>query len=218
MRSKLAIIIAALAVMLVPSSALAADAGQCPTFHLDQSVAAVPGCETVPHFKATFINRVWSFDGAVDAVDLEGHTLDMTTSGIENLPAQFASQDDPILDQDTHVLFGPKTKVFGPEGTVVSQDYLDYADSVVVRGKVMSPAKWAENADGVLVPTIRAKRIYIASYVDDGSGSSGDSSSSDGSTSDTSGGDVVQDPTPADGAVTTVDVTIWIELHVQIQR
>jgi hypothetical protein len=215
MRSKLAIIIAALAVMLVPASALAAEADQCPAFHLDQSVAALPGCDTTPHFKASFINRVWAFDGAVDAVDLEGQTLDMTTSGIENLPARFASQDDPVLDQDTHVLFGPKTKVFGPEGTLVSQDYLDYADNVVVRGKLMSPAKWTENADGVLVPTIRAKRIYITSYVDDGSGSSG---SSDGSSSDTSGSDAVQDPTPADGVVTTVDVTIWIELHVQIQR
>jgi hypothetical protein len=210
MRTKLAIIIAALAVMLVPGSALAAGTDQCPAFHLDQSVAALPGCDTTPHFKASFINRVWSFDGAVDEVDLEGHTLDMTTSAIEDLPARFASQDDPILDQDTHVLYGPKTKVFGPEGTAVSQDYLEYADSVVVRGKLLPPAKWTENADGVRVPTIRAKRLYITSYVDDGS-----SSSSDGSSS---GSDPVQDPTPADGVITTVDVTIWIELHVQIQR
>jgi hypothetical protein len=178
-------------------------------------VTSVPGCDTVPHFKASFLNRVWAFDGSVDEVDLAGHTLDMTTSAIEDLPARFASQDDPILDQDTHVLFGPKTKVFGPEGTAVSQDYLEYADSVVVRGKVMSPSKWAENQDGVLVPTIRAKRIYITSYVDDGSASS---SAGDGSSSDTSSTDPVQDPTPGDGVITSVDVSIWIELHIQIQR
>jgi hypothetical protein len=211
MRTKLAIIIAALAVMLVPGSALAAGTDQCPAFHLDQSVAAVPGCNAVPHFKASFINRVWAFDGSVDAVDLEGHTLDMTTSAIEDLPARFASQEDPILDQDTHVLFGPKTKVFGPEGTAVSQDYLEYADSIVVRGKLLSPAKWSENADGVLVPTIRAKRIYITSYV-------GDGSSDSSAPTDASSGTPVQDPTPGDGAITTVDVTIWIEMHVQIQR
>jgi hypothetical protein len=211
MRNKLAIILAALGLMLVGGAATANASDTCPAFNLNQSAVSDPTCDLVPHFKASFINRVWSFDGAVDEVDLEGHTLDMTTSAIENLPAKFASQDDPILDQDTHVLFKPGTKVFGPEGTAVSQDYLDYADSIVVRGKLLPPSKWDVNADGITVPTIRAKRLYITSYVDDGS-----TPPSDPSTDPTPA--PVTDPTPADGVITTVDVTIWIELHITVHH
>lgn len=212
MKSKLVIFIAALGLMLVPGAGIAAAQDTCPAFKLTQSTPADPQCEHMPHFKASFISRVWSFDGAVDEVDLQGHSLDMTTSAVENLPAAFASQDDPILDQDTHVLFKPGTKVFGPEGYAVSQDYLEYADSIVVRGKLLPPSKWAVNDDGVRVPTIRAKRIYITSYVDDGS-SADHPSGSDGSSTDP-----VADPTPGDGTISTVDVSIWIELHITIRR
>jgi hypothetical protein len=217
MRSKLAIIIAALGLMLVPGSAFATGTDPCPAFNLNHTAQPDPSCDAVPHFKSSFINRVWSFQGSVDNVDLSAHNLDMTTSGIENLPARFASQDDPILDQDTHVLFKADTKVFGPEGTAVTQDHLDYADDVVVRGKLLPPSKWYVNEDGVRVPTIRAKRMYIASYTD-GSSSGYDSADPTPSTDPAPVVDPPADPTPADGRITTIDVEVWIKLHIQIQR
>lgn len=219
MKSKLTILLAVLGLMLLPGAGAAFAADSCPAFDLAQAAPADPNCDSVPHFKSSFINRVWSFDGAVDDLDLEAHTLDMTTMAVESLPARFASQDDPILDQDTRVLFKPGTKVFGPEGYVVSQDYLGYADGIVVRGKLLPPTKWSVNEDGVRVPTIRAKRLYITSYVDDGSSASDDGSTDAGSEQgDNAGDNQPSDPTPADGTITTVDVTVWIEIHMTITR
>jgi hypothetical protein len=201
----------ALAIMLVPAAARAqSPTSPCPAFNMNQGAAADPACDVVPHFKATFINRVWTFDGAVDAVDLGGHTLDMTTSAIENLPRQFASQDDDLLDQDTHVQFKPGTRVYGPDGRLVSQDYLDYAESVAVAGKLVAPAKWAVDADGNRVLTINAKRIYICSYVDDASQAQDGSTSVDGSDAS------AQDPTPGDGVISSADVQIWISIYVHL--
>jgi hypothetical protein len=199
--------------MLVPAAAAHAQApapGSCPGFNLDQGASADPACDAVPHFKASFINRVWTFDGAVDEVDLEAHTLDMTTSAIENLPKRFNSQDDDLLDQDTHVRFKANTRVYDPEGHRVTQDYLDYAEDVAVRGKLLAPAKWAVDADGTRIPTISAKRIYISSYVEDASQAQDDSASAD------EGSSPVEDPTPGDGVITSADVEIWISIYVHL--
>jgi hypothetical protein len=220
MRSKIAIVLAALGLMLVPGSALASPAasGFCPAFNLDQAAATDPSCDALPHFKASFINRVWAFGGSVDDVDLSAHTLDMTTSGIENLPAQFHSQEHPILDQDTHVLFAANTKVFDTDGNAVTQDYLEYADDVVVRGKLLPPSKWAVNEDGLKVPTIRAKRIYIHSYVDKSSLVPAPDASPTDPAATPSPDTPPVDPTPAGGTVTTIDVTVLIHLHIEVRR
>jgi hypothetical protein len=203
----------AAALMLVPAGALADTAPvTCQTIDLNQGADANAACASLPSFKASFLNRVWSFDGAVDAVDLEAHTLDMTTSSVENLPSRFASQDDELLDQDTHVRFKHNTRVYDPEGHRVSQDYLDYAEEVVVRGKVVAPNRWEIDDQGNVVPTISAKRIYIASYVEDAS------QANDETAPDETAGDeqAAQDPTPQDGVVTTADVHIWITIFIEI--
>jgi hypothetical protein len=204
----------AAALMLVPAGAFAQAApATCQAIDLSQSAPANPACDSLPSFKASFLNRVWAFDGAVDAVDLEAHTLDMTTSGIEDLPHQLRSQDDAIVDQDTHVVYKQQTRVYDPEGHRVSQDYLDYAEEVVVRGKLVAPRKWAIDDQGQPVPTVSAKRLYIASYVDDASQSNDDTAQDEAAQS---GDGSAQDPTPSDGAVTTADVRIWISIFVEI--
>jgi hypothetical protein len=202
----------AVASIMVPAAVASAQApaASCPAFGLSQAAPGDAACDAVPQFKASFINRVWTFDGSVDEVDLQGHTLDMTTTGVEDLPKQFASQDDDLLNQDTHVQFKAATRVYDPEGHRVSQDYLDYAETVAVSGKVVAPAKWAVDANGQRVPTISAKRIYIGSYVDDASQAQdqGDAASQGDANAD--------DPTPADGVITTVDVEIWISIYLHI--
>jgi hypothetical protein len=204
----------ALAMMLVPAAAHAQsptpDApAPCPAFDMHQGTGPDAACVGIPHFKASFINRVWTFDGLVDDVDLAGHTLDMTTQNIQNLPARFASQDDAILDQDTRVTFKDTTRVYDPEGHRVSQDYLDYAESVSVAGKLTAPAHWATDADGTAVPTIRAKRIYINDYVSDASQGQDDAvAAGEGDTQAT-------DPSPGDG-VTSADVAVWISIYVHV--
>jgi hypothetical protein len=205
----------ALALMLVPAAAHAqapAAPDPCPAFEMHQGTGPDAACVAIPHFKASFINRVWRFDGLVDEVDLDGHTLDITTQDIENLPARFAGQDDAILDQDTRVNFKSTTRVYDPEGHRVSQDYLDYAESVSVAGKLMAPANWAVDADGTRVPTLRAKRIYINDYVSDASQGQDDAAAADE-------GDVqAADPSPEDGVTSAdVEVWIWIYLHVHVQ-
>jgi hypothetical protein len=213
MRKKilLPLLAVAAALMLVPAGAVAETAPvTCQTIDLNQGAPANPACDSLPSFKASFLNRVWSFNGAVDEVDLDAHTLDMTTSSIENLPSKFASQDDELLDQDTHVRFKHSTRVYDPEGHLVSQDYLDYAEEVVVRGKVVAPEKWQIDDQGNVVPTISAKRIYIASYVDDAS------QANDEAAQEAAGDEQAQDPTPQDGVVTTADVRIWITIYIEI--
>jgi hypothetical protein len=132
----------------------------------------------------------------------------MTTTGIEQLPASLASQDDSLLDQDTHVRYQESTRVYDPEGHRVSQDYLEYAEDVVVRGKLVAPVKWQVDEQGQRVPTINAKRLYIASYVDDAS------QADDGVAVDA--GESTNDPTPRDGVVTSADVHIWITIYIEL--
>jgi hypothetical protein len=176
-------------------------------------------CKEVKTFKASFLNRVWNFEGSVDAVDLDHHSLDMTTTGIENLPAQFNSQDDPIIDQDTHVTFRPKTRVYDPDGNLVDQSYLDYAESVVVAGKLTAPSHWYTDEAGDVVPTIAAKRIYIAQYVNSADDVQDAVVDSSDTAKDSAPADpAALDPTPGDGKVTTADVDIWIHLHLHFGR
>jgi hypothetical protein len=208
--------------LLVPQavSAHGVRAASCSAVDLNQGTDPNPACNGVPSFKASFLNRVWSFNGAVDNVDLEAHNLDMTLSGIENLPARFSNQDDAILDQDTHVLFNSKTRVYGPDGQRVTQDYLDYAEGIVVRGKLVAPSKWASDEEGTPVPTVRAKRLYITEYVQDASDAhdNGDQSSNDQSSNDQSSSDQSSDPTPGDGVISSYDVDIWIHIHFHMEQ
>jgi hypothetical protein len=194
------------AVALAAPAAAHAQTPNCPApIDLNQG-SSVTLCSGAKTFKADFLNRVWTFDGAVDEVDLEQHTLDMTTSEIENLPKRFASQDDSLLDQDTHVNFRPSTRVYGPDGARVTQDYLEYAEDVSVRGKLVAPKRWAHDADGDPIPTVDAKRLYITNYVQDAS------EAQNGDIADASD-PAAQDPTPADGVVTSLDVQIWLHLQ-----
>lgn len=205
-------LLALAAVMLVPATAGAQTANDpCPAFNFSQGSEATSTCATLPHFKASFINRVWTFDGAVDEVDLEAHTLEMTTWGIENLPARFKSQDDDLLDQDTRVLFKSSTRVYDPDGRRVTQDYLTYADNVAVRGKLVAPRRWAEDEDGVKIPTVSAKRLYILDYIDDASEAQDEDAAAEAA--DPS----AQDPTGDDGVVTTADVEVWISIYLHIR-
>jgi hypothetical protein len=112
-------------------------------------------------FRSGFINRVWKFRGSSSSFD--AGVLNITVEKILNLPRKFRDQDDDVLDQDAYVLVGPKTKVFDADGHRVGQSALDDADTVVVEGKLLRPAKWKQDEDDTPVVTIRAKRIHISS-------------------------------------------------------
>src|SRR4051795_9900636 len=163
MRIKHAAALAATALALVPSTAAAADAG-CAPIDLDQSTTVADQCQDLPTFKASFLNRLWKFNGEVNEYDSTTHSMDMTTTEIADLPARFKSQDDDLLDQETHVTYGPNTRVYGPDGKRVSEEYLDYASTVSVRGRLLSPRRWFSNEDGDAIPTVRGKRIVITAY------------------------------------------------------
>jgi hypothetical protein len=110
-------------------------------------------------FRSAFINRVWKFRGSSSSFD--SGVLNMTVEKILNLPRKFRDQDDDVLDQDAYVLVNSKTKIFDADGHRVAQSALDDADSVVVEGKLLRPAKWKQDEDDTPVITIRAKRIHI---------------------------------------------------------
>jgi hypothetical protein len=129
-----------------------------------------------PRFKPGFLNRVWRFNGSVDAV--EEDSLSMTLESIDRLPKRFRSQDDELLDQDTTVLFSRGTRVYDPDGRLVHSGELERAETVQVRGRLLRPRKWRANEDGDVVPTVRAKRIHVTAWVP-GSESEPDVGSSD---------------------------------------
>jgi hypothetical protein len=138
-----------------------------------------------PRFKPGFLNRVWRFNGSVDAV--EHDSLSMTLESIERLPKRFRGQDDELLDQDTTVLFSKGTRVYDPEGHLVGPDELGRAEAVQVRGRLLRPRKWRANEDGDVVPTVRAKRIHVTAWVP---GSETDPETEDDGWSDDGEGDV----------------------------
>ena len=145
-----------------------ADDMPCLTIDLRQGREVDPECEELPQFKASFLNRVWNFKGALDSFDNgEEHSLSITVEYIEDLPRRFRSQDDDLLDQDATVLMRDNIRVFSPDGDLVSHDELEYADYVRVRARVLRPRMWRANEDGDVVPTLRAKRIYIKDWIGD---------------------------------------------------
>ena len=151
---------------VVPDEGTIADDMPCLTIDLRQGRRADPECDDLPHFKASFLNRVWSFKGALDGVDDGGdHSLSITVEYIEDLPRRFRNQDDELLDQDATVLMSENIRVFSPEGELVSHDELAHADYVRVRARVLRPRMWRENEDGDVVPTLRAKRVYVKNWI-----------------------------------------------------
>lgn len=216
MRIKHAAALAATALALVPSTAAAADAG-CAPIDLDQSTSLAAQCQDLPTFKASFLNRLWKFNGEVNEYDSTTHSMDMTTSEIADLPARFRSQDDDLLDQETHVTYGPSTRVYGPDGKRVSEEYLEYASTVSVRGRLLSPRRWFYNEDGDAIPTVRGKRIKITEYGDPASDQQPAEQQDETPAPAVEQPKPVEqaaDPTPADHVITSHDVSIWIFIGV----
>jgi hypothetical protein len=125
-----------------------------------------PGPCGPPSLMGAFLSRVWRFTAEADNYDAGSDTLSATISKVLNLPKRFGDQDDEIVDQDAHVLIGPQTKVFDAAGKRLARESLydgalDNADSVLIAGKVLPPAKWQKDEDGQPVTTIRAKRVKI---------------------------------------------------------
>jgi hypothetical protein len=119
-----------------------------------------------PPLESSFLNRVWRFNAEADAYDAAANILNVTVIKITNLPKAMADQDDEIVDQDAYVLFTGSTKVYDQNGKRVPKEtkydgLLDNADSVVVSGKMVPPAKWQKDEDGTPVTTIRAKRVTV---------------------------------------------------------
>jgi hypothetical protein len=153
--------------VVTPDGATADDM-PCLTIDLRQDRRANPECADLPHFKASFLNRVWSFKGALDSFDNGvDHSMSITVEYIEDLPRRFRNQDDDLLDQDATVLMNENVRVFSPEGELVPHDDLAQADYVRVRARVLRPRMWRENEDGDVVPTLRAKRIYVKNWIGD---------------------------------------------------
>ena len=153
---------------VAPDGGATADDMPCLTIDLRQSRRANPECADLPHFRASFLNRVWHFKGALDSFDNgEDHSLSITVEYIEDLPRRFRNQDDDLLDQDATVLMRENIRVFGPDGELVSHDELEHADYVRVHARVLRPRMWRANEDGDVVPTLRAKRIYIKNWIGD---------------------------------------------------
>lgn len=152
---------------VTPDPGATAEDIPCLTIDLRQSRRANPECADLPHFKASFLNRVWSFKGALDSFDAEDHSMSITVEYIEDLPHRFRSQDDDLLNQDATVLLNENIRVFSPEGELVAHDELANADYVRVRARVLRPRMWRENEDGDVVPTLRAKRVYVKNWIGD---------------------------------------------------
>lgn len=116
----------------------------------------------VPTLERGFLNRVWKFEGEADGY--EDGVLSMTLSKVLNLPKKMADQDDELVDQDTLVLVGSRTRVY--DGTKPVRERreaaeLASAENVRVQGKMLPPSKWRKDEDGEPVPTIRAKKVFI---------------------------------------------------------
>jgi hypothetical protein len=140
----------------------------CLAVDLRQHRRTPPECADLPHFKASFLNRVWRFNGAVDSFqNTDDHVLSITVESIEGLPKRYRNQDDDLLDQDAYVLMSENIRVFSPENELISHDELEHADYVRVRARVLRPRQWRENEDGDVVPTLRAKRIYVKNWIGD---------------------------------------------------
>jgi len=147
-----------------PGSDVGYDA-PCLAIDLDEERVANRACDDLPHFKSSFLNRIWTFHAAVDYfVDEDYHVLSMTLDRIERLPAKFRKQDDELLDQDMSALLDERTRIYDPEGYLIDHEALDDAEYVKVRGRLLRPRRWHANSDDELVPTVRAKRIYITEW------------------------------------------------------
>jgi hypothetical protein len=137
----------------------------CLAIDLDEEAPRNPNCDDLPHFKSSFLNRVWTFRGAVDYFqNTDDHVLSITVEKIEKLPRRFRRQDDELIDQDASVLLSERTRVYDPDGYRIDHDLLEDADYVEVRAKLLRPRKWRANEDGEVVPTLRAKRIYVTEW------------------------------------------------------
>lgn len=112
-----------------------------------------------PGFNAGFLNRVWKFHVVIDSAS-EGR-LSVTLERVLNLPKRLADQDDELLDQDAIVLIGSGLRVFrGTQRVPLSE--LGDAEEARIQGKLLPPAKWANDEDEQPVPTIRAKKAFLA--------------------------------------------------------
>ena len=153
---------------VLPDDGASAGDMPCQTIDLRQGRRADPECADLPHFKASFLNRVWHFKGALDSFENgEDHSLSITVEYIEDLPRRFRNQDDDLIDQDATVLMRENIRVFSPDGELVNHDELANADYVRVHARVLRPRMWRANEDGDVVPTLRAKRIYIKNWIGD---------------------------------------------------
>jgi len=116
----------------------------------------------VPTLERGFLNRVWKFEGEADGY--EDGVLSMTLSKILNLPKRMGGQDDELVDQDTLVLVGSRTRVYDANELVRERREaaeLASAEHVRVQGKMLPPSKWRKDEDDQPVPTIRAKKVFI---------------------------------------------------------
>src|SRR5215213_9024103 len=97
----------------------------CLAVDLRQRRRTPPECADLPHFKASFLNRVWRFNGAVDSFqNTDDHVLSITVESIDGLPKRFRNQDDDLLDQDAYVLMSDNIRVFSPDNELISHDEL----------------------------------------------------------------------------------------------
>jgi hypothetical protein len=138
----------------------------CLSIDLRQDRETNPECADLPHFKASFLNRVWRFKAAVDGFqNTEDHVLSVTVDQIEGLPRRFRSQDEELVDQDAYVLLSGFVRVYDPNGRLVPHDELEHAEYVRVNARVLRPRRWRVNEDEDVVPTLRAKRVYVTEWV-----------------------------------------------------
>jgi hypothetical protein len=111
-------------------------------------------------FDKGFLNRVWKFEVEVDGA--EAGKLSVTIGKIVNLPKRFSGQDDELLDQDAVVLLGSRVRIY-EGGKRVQKRELDDADGTArVQGKLVPQSRWEKDEDDQPVPTIRAKKVYLA--------------------------------------------------------
>lgn len=111
-------------------------------------------------YKKGFLNKVWRF--VVEPDSRKGDTLYGTMVKIDNLPKQFADQDDEIVDQDVQVTFKSTTDAFEDQhGDPIDMKALAKADRVWVKAKLAPPEAWQNDEDNRPVPTLRGRRAAI---------------------------------------------------------
>jgi hypothetical protein len=145
----------------ITSSGSAAAAQRCIDGSADE--ASIAGSdEGPPKFKAAFFRRVMTLDASTDGVD--GKDLPISIEEICGLPRSLEKQAAQLVGNDGVALTTSRTVVVKDGQRLASATKLvelDGADTVRIKARLLTRARWKVDEDGEPVPTFAASRVVI---------------------------------------------------------